>query len=175
MWIQLLKLCSLANNVVWTYICLCHLVVLLVVLFKNQNPHVPVPLHLTGSNSCNSLFSMVDGMGVWSVHTIVMRLFGVPILWTNCQWWSTDQTCWGFGQVHNIIETFGSNCTCHWLNEKCLTSLTAIQLQHKTWSQAPLKGMICVKLDGRVMNMVLSSFIRDEILIWQAIGNWKSL
>lgn len=62
MWIQLLKLHSLANNVVWTYICLCHFIALLVVLFKNQYPHLPISLHLMRSNSCDSFLSMVDGM-----------------------------------------------------------------------------------------------------------------
>jgi hypothetical protein len=40
----------------------CHFVVLLIKYFKEFCPHLPVPLHLTGSDSCEIFFSKVGGM-----------------------------------------------------------------------------------------------------------------
>ena len=40
----------------------CHFVVLLIRYFRDAFPHLPVPLHLTGSDSCEIFFSKVGGM-----------------------------------------------------------------------------------------------------------------
>ena len=40
----------------------CHFVVLLVKHFRDMYPHLPVPLHLTGSDSCEKNFSKIGGM-----------------------------------------------------------------------------------------------------------------
>ena len=40
----------------------CHFVVLLIVHFRNRYPHLSVPLHLIGSNSCEIFFSKNEEM-----------------------------------------------------------------------------------------------------------------
>ena len=40
----------------------CHFVVLLVKHFRDKYPHLPVPFHLTGSDSCEIFFSKIGGM-----------------------------------------------------------------------------------------------------------------
>jgi hypothetical protein len=41
---------------------LCHFVVVLIAHFRDKYPHLPVPLYLTGGDSCEILFSKVGGM-----------------------------------------------------------------------------------------------------------------
>jgi hypothetical protein len=40
----------------------CHFVVLLISHFRDTYPHLPVPLHLTGSDSCEIFFSKIGRM-----------------------------------------------------------------------------------------------------------------
>ena len=40
----------------------CHFVVLLIAHFRDKYSHLPVSLHLTGSDSCEVFFSKVEGM-----------------------------------------------------------------------------------------------------------------
>ena len=40
----------------------CHFLVLLVCHFRDTYPHLPIPLHLTGSDSCEIFFSKIGGM-----------------------------------------------------------------------------------------------------------------
>ena len=40
----------------------CHFVVLLICHFRDRFPELPVPLHLTGSDSCEIFFSRIGGM-----------------------------------------------------------------------------------------------------------------
>jgi hypothetical protein len=40
----------------------CHFVVLLIRLFRDKYPSLPVPLHLTGSDACEIFFSKIWGM-----------------------------------------------------------------------------------------------------------------
>ena len=40
----------------------CHFAVLLIVHFRDRYAHLPVPLHLTGSDSCEIFFSKIGGM-----------------------------------------------------------------------------------------------------------------
>jgi hypothetical protein len=39
-----------------------HFVVLLVSIFRDRYPNLQVPLHLTGSDSCEIFFSKIGGM-----------------------------------------------------------------------------------------------------------------
>ena len=40
----------------------CHFVILLISHFRDKYPHLPVPLHLTGSDVCKIIFSKIGGM-----------------------------------------------------------------------------------------------------------------
>ena len=40
----------------------CHFIVLLICHFRDKYPHLVVPLHLTGSDSCEVFFSKIGGM-----------------------------------------------------------------------------------------------------------------
>lgn len=40
----------------------CHYVVILVMHFRDKYPHLPIPLHLTGSDACEVFFSKIGGM-----------------------------------------------------------------------------------------------------------------
>jgi hypothetical protein len=40
----------------------CHFVIFLIKMFRDQLPNMVIPLHLTSFNSCEILFSRVEGM-----------------------------------------------------------------------------------------------------------------
>jgi hypothetical protein len=40
----------------------CHFIVLLILHFRDKYAHLPVPLHLAGSDSCKVFFSKIEGM-----------------------------------------------------------------------------------------------------------------
>lgn len=85
MWNQLLKLHSLPKNVVWTYICLCHFIVLL--YCSRINIHICRYLCIwRGATRVRVSFPWSMEWWGWSVHPIFPRSFDAPILWINCQW-----------------------------------------------------------------------------------------
>ena len=51
----------------------CHFVVLLICLFKEKYPSLPVPLHLIGSNSCEIFSPKLVAWWAWSMPTIFMN------------------------------------------------------------------------------------------------------
>ena len=88
---------------------LCHFIVLLVKHFRDNYPNVPVPLHLTGSDSCEIFFSKISGMNgmerSYDFHDLVNtantlnRLSSVEYGENGLQ----------FGRVHNKVENIWSN------------------------------------------------------------------
>jgi hypothetical protein len=55
----------------------CRFVVLLVCLFRYRYPNLPIPLHLTGSDTCNIFFLKVGGMvgmeRAYDFHKLIRR------------------------------------------------------------------------------------------------------
>ena len=86
----------------------CHFVVLLIKYFRDNYPNLPVPLHLTGSDSCEIFFSKIGGMNgmerSYDFHDLVNtsntlnRLSSVEYGENGLQ----------FGRVHNKVEIIWS-------------------------------------------------------------------
>ena len=87
----------------------CHFVVLLVKHFRDNYPNLPVPLHLTGSDSCVIFFSKIGGMNgmerSYDFHDLVNTANTLNRL-SSMEYGENDLQ---FGRVHNKVENIWSN------------------------------------------------------------------
>ena len=82
----------------------CNFVVLLVCHFRDKYSHLPVPLHLTGSDSCEIFFSKIGGMVGMECAYDFHELVGIANTLNRLSGIEYSENGLQFGRVHNKME-----------------------------------------------------------------------